>query len=309
MLSGLVLAALLGASVARSRSRSSAGEAVSAIALAVGAIGLRRRRDRRAGPRRDRARSTLAGRQLDPHRAADPLTIPARALEAVAYRRARGDPRLAPSAERRGRTPLRHRACADGDLEADLPETTRPGGTRRRAGPPRRRLDHDPALGDRHPARDGTTAHEAADLFAETRAGAACPSSASTATTSSASSTPRICSRSWSNSPDPSRVQLRKLARPPMFVPESKNAAEMLDEFRASRVQIAVVLDEYGGVSGPGHAGGPARRTRRHDRRRARRSHAQRPGSTARGLAVRGRRDGRHRRPQRALESAPAHGR
>ena len=49
---------------------------------------------------------------------------------------------------------------------------------------------------------------------------------------------------------DPSTILPRKLARPPLFVPESKNAAEMLDDFRASRVQIAVVLDEYGGVAG-----------------------------------------------------------
>ena len=49
---------------------------------------------------------------------------------------------------------------------------------------------------------------------------------------------------------DPSTIHPRKLARPPMFVPESKNAAEMLQDFRDSRVQIAVVLDEYGGVTG-----------------------------------------------------------
>jgi CBS domain containing-hemolysin-like protein len=42
----------------------------------------------------------------------------------------------------------------------------------------------------------------------------------------------------------------RKLARPALFVPESKNAQELLDEFLRRRVQMAIVLDEYGGVSG-----------------------------------------------------------
>lgn len=40
------------------------------------------------------------------------------------------------------------------------------------------------------------------------------------------------------------------LARPPYFVPESKNAAELLDEFRSRRVQMAIVLDEFGSVTG-----------------------------------------------------------
>lgn len=42
----------------------------------------------------------------------------------------------------------------------------------------------------------------------------------------------------------------RKVVRPALFVPESKNAAALLEELRASRTQIAIVLDEYGGVSG-----------------------------------------------------------
>jgi CBS domain containing-hemolysin-like protein len=49
---------------------------------------------------------------------------------------------------------------------------------------------------------------------------------------------------------DPDAVVPRKLARPGLFVPESKNAQELLEEFRARRVQMAIVLDEYGGVSG-----------------------------------------------------------
>jgi CBS domain containing-hemolysin-like protein len=42
----------------------------------------------------------------------------------------------------------------------------------------------------------------------------------------------------------------RKLAREPLYIPETKNAAELLDELRSTRVQLAVVLDEYGGVAG-----------------------------------------------------------
>jgi CBS domain containing-hemolysin-like protein len=43
---------------------------------------------------------------------------------------------------------------------------------------------------------------------------------------------------------------LRKLAQPPLFVPETKRAAELMDEMRPKRVQIAIVLDEYGSVAG-----------------------------------------------------------
>jgi CBS domain containing-hemolysin-like protein len=45
-------------------------------------------------------------------------------------------------------------------------------------------------------------------------------------------------------------VSPRALARPAYCVPETKNAYELLDEFRSKRTQIAVVLDEYGGVAG-----------------------------------------------------------
>jgi CBS domain containing-hemolysin-like protein len=42
----------------------------------------------------------------------------------------------------------------------------------------------------------------------------------------------------------------RSLLRPAHFVPETKNAYELLEEFRAQRTQIAIVLDEYGNVAG-----------------------------------------------------------
>jgi CBS domain containing-hemolysin-like protein len=43
---------------------------------------------------------------------------------------------------------------------------------------------------------------------------------------------------------------LRDLLRKPNFVPETKAVDELLQEFQQTRSHIAVVLDEYGGVSG-----------------------------------------------------------
>jgi CBS domain containing-hemolysin-like protein len=49
---------------------------------------------------------------------------------------------------------------------------------------------------------------------------------------------------------DPEKVSPRRLVRPAFFVPETKNAFELLEEMRNRRLQIAIVLDEYGGVAG-----------------------------------------------------------
>lgn len=43
---------------------------------------------------------------------------------------------------------------------------------------------------------------------------------------------------------------LSPLLRPVFFVPEGKRAAELLREFQSRRLHLAVVVDEYGGVSG-----------------------------------------------------------
>jgi len=43
---------------------------------------------------------------------------------------------------------------------------------------------------------------------------------------------------------------LREVAREPLFVPETKTVTSLLQQFRDDHVQIAIVLDEYGGVSG-----------------------------------------------------------
>jgi len=43
---------------------------------------------------------------------------------------------------------------------------------------------------------------------------------------------------------------IRSIARPPYFVPESKPVSEVLREFRQQRVHLAIVLDEFGGTYG-----------------------------------------------------------
>ena len=47
-----------------------------------------------------------------------------------------------------------------------------------------------------------------------------------------------------------SRTPLRDLLRKPLFVPETKAVDDLLEMFQQLRTHIAVVLDEYGGVSG-----------------------------------------------------------
>ena len=43
---------------------------------------------------------------------------------------------------------------------------------------------------------------------------------------------------------------LRSMLRPPVYIPESKPLNVLLREFRANRNHMAIVVDEYGGVSG-----------------------------------------------------------
>jgi CBS domain containing-hemolysin-like protein len=49
------------------------------------------------------------------------------------------------------------------------------------------------------------------------------------------------------NQPD---VPLRAILRPPYFVPETKKVDELLRELQKERVQLAIVVDEYGGTAG-----------------------------------------------------------
>ena len=45
-------------------------------------------------------------------------------------------------------------------------------------------------------------------------------------------------------------LDLRTVMRPPLIVPENRSIDDLLDEFRRSSVQLAVVQDEYGGTAG-----------------------------------------------------------
>jgi len=49
---------------------------------------------------------------------------------------------------------------------------------------------------------------------------------------------------------NPEAFDLRETLRPAVFIPESKRLNVLLRDFRANRNHIAIVVDEYGGVSG-----------------------------------------------------------
>ena len=43
---------------------------------------------------------------------------------------------------------------------------------------------------------------------------------------------------------------VEQIMQQPVFVPETKNVGELLDEFRQRKNHLAVIIDEYGGTSG-----------------------------------------------------------
>jgi len=49
---------------------------------------------------------------------------------------------------------------------------------------------------------------------------------------------------------DDARIDIEDMLRPAVFIPESKRLNVLLKEFRSSRNHMAIVVDEYGGVSG-----------------------------------------------------------
>ena len=49
---------------------------------------------------------------------------------------------------------------------------------------------------------------------------------------------------------DPKDFEWQKLIRPAYFVPETKKIEDLLEEFRANKVHIAIVVDEFGCASG-----------------------------------------------------------
>ena len=52
--------------------------------------------------------------------------------------------------------------------------------------------------------------------------------------------------------------------------PESMKAETLLQQMQRDAIHVCLVVDEYGGIAGPRHAGGPHRGARRRDRRRIR---------------------------------------
>jgi len=50
--------------------------------------------------------------------------------------------------------------------------------------------------------------------------------------------------------PDGAKPPLASLMKPPHFVPESKPVADLLRDLQRARTQLALVVDEFGGVSG-----------------------------------------------------------
>ncbi len=52
------------------------------------------------------------------------------------------------------------------------------------------------------------------------------------------------------NADENSHFNMREILRPAVFIPESKRLNVLLDEFRANRNHMAIVVDEYGGIAG-----------------------------------------------------------
>jgi len=48
----------------------------------------------------------------------------------------------------------------------------------------------------------------------------------------------------------PSAVDLQRLVQPPVFVPQSLNAAQLLETFRDTHINLALIVDEYGSLEG-----------------------------------------------------------
>lgn len=46
------------------------------------------------------------------------------------------------------------------------------------------------------------------------------------------------------------QLKLRNLVRPPYFIPETKRIPHLLKEFQRRKIQMALVVDEYGGIEG-----------------------------------------------------------
>jgi|TARA_B100001250_G_scaffold81449_1_gene67164 magnesium and cobalt transporter len=56
--------------------------------------------------------------------------------------------------------------------------------------------------------------------------------------------------KNFKKNDDLKNINISDLLRPAIFIPESKRLDTLLSQFRASRNHMAIVVDEYGGVSG-----------------------------------------------------------
>ena len=54
----------------------------------------------------------------------------------------------------------------------------------------------------------------------------------------------------WKTRDENKLPELSKIIRKPFFVPETKKVNELLKEFKANKIQLAVIIDEYGGTAG-----------------------------------------------------------
>jgi CBS domain containing-hemolysin-like protein len=49
---------------------------------------------------------------------------------------------------------------------------------------------------------------------------------------------------------NPGKIRWQSLVRPPYFVPETKKIGDLLKEFQNRKIHMAIVIDEFGGISG-----------------------------------------------------------
>ncbi|RLD12039.1 MAG: hypothetical protein DRI44_02145 [Chlamydiae bacterium] len=54
----------------------------------------------------------------------------------------------------------------------------------------------------------------------------------------------------WKNRGNNQLPELRKIIHKPFCVPETKKVNELLKEFKAAKIQLAIIIDEYGGTAG-----------------------------------------------------------
>lgn len=245
VLSGLLVAALLGALIARAFP-GRPGEAVVGVALVLSVIGYV------AAGVLGRAYAEAVLDACWPvvvlvRRLMTPATSLALALEEVIYRHSR--PKGNGSRPASVEVELHHSGHEDDPDEADLPESTREmleravDLARRDVSEimtPRSKLIELPA---------GISAREAARSFANSGLSRIPLYGEHRDDIVGVLYAKDLFARLVDGEP-PERVRPRKLVRAALFVPETKNATELLEEFRHRRVQMAIVLDEYGSVSG-----------------------------------------------------------